>query len=348
MRKVDPSWSAFTGKIWLLALSWSMAVGTALYVAHTLVSWSVRSNPAPLINVFLLLAPWLIAWLTLGAALVLTYARRARELAEPNAIDYKAHKLLDSTWFKKFRLFLLGAWFAFTFFEVVVRPLFTSSDGSNPLYFDPRTNLMAMIYLALRDALLPLAFLAYALPSLIWVRRALSTQPLPLPQTTTATLVSSSRRIVQFFRWVMLGATGWLFVLVIAIPIIRHFGNPSTIAPVSSISLVVIVTLYTFWVPTALVRLAWLFSTVEGKSYPRMSMFLRFVAWSTPICLAIMGIARALIYDVFGLGGDPAGSMVEMLNLLLVFCLPAAAFVAVNFVYHPLHREMSRQEAPAA
>lgn len=353
MRKIDPSWLAFTNKKWLLTLSWSMVVGSFIYLCHSATTWLIKPPTRSLLGFFDEVAPLFFSWFTLGAALVLNQAIRATNSAEIDGRESAVEKFFANRFVRILRTTILLTGLGFVVFDMVGKQFFLEADGTPALRFGSPFLLSTQILVVAKELLLPFAFLTYAVPTWIWSRRAAKANLSTTSEVDSATWVKLTRGLVRFFRWFMVACVSWLFVASFLAPYIPR-ANPYdyTYTKLLSIALFAMLGLYIAWVPVALIRLRWLFQTEVGRTYDGVASVLKFVSWSTPITLAVAGLIPGLLFSSrLGNLNDPILSpllgLVLQTNYLVLFAVSAAAFVAVNTAYRRQIRSDSEPATPS-
>jgi hypothetical protein len=350
MRKKDPSWLAFTNKKWLLALSWSMLVGSLIYLAHAATTWLIKPPTKSLLGFFEEVAPPFFSWFTLGAALVLNQAMRVANTAKITDRETAIEKFFANRFVRILRTTILLAGLGFVVFDIVGKQFFLEADGTPALRFGSPFLLSTQILVVAKELLLPFAFLTYAVPTWIWSRRAAKANLSTTHEVDSATWIKLTRRLVRFFRWFMVVCVSWLFVASFLARYIPR-ANPYdyTYTKLLSIALFSMLGLYIAWVPVAIIRLRWLFQTEVGRKYDGIASVLKFVSWSTPITLAIAGLTPALLLSgpLANLNDpilSPLVGLVLQTNFTVLFAISAGAFVAVNTAYR---RQIRSDREPA-
>ena len=339
MRKIDPSWAAFTSKRWLNALTLAMPLGALMYVAQVIIAMTLMPASPTMLGYIVEVAPIYYPWLTLGAVYLLTQAKRSVTLGEVQGPESKIETFFANRIVRAVRLSILMLGIGFAIFNTVVWQFLVGAFGVDALRFGLPYMPATQILFAIISLLLPVAFVAYALPLSVWARRAAKANLSTKREVDAVSWVTLTRRKVRFFRWFMVGCVSWLVVLGFAVPFMP-VTSPTDLTPANllSLSLFAIFALYIIWVPAALIRLRWLFHTEVGRHFKAVAGFLRFVSWSMPITLAIAGLLPGLVYSSrLGQISDSLphvllGQLLQV-NLIVLYPVTAAAFVAVNVAY---------------
>ena len=339
MRKIDPSWAAFTSKRWLNALTLAMPLGALMYVAQVIIAMTLMPASPTMLGYFVEVAPIYYPWLTLGAVYLLTQAKRSVTPGEVQGPESKIETFFANRIVRAVRLSILMLGIGFAIFNTVVWQFLVGAFGVDALRFGLPFVPATQILFAIISLLLPVAFVTYGLPLWVWARRAAKANLSTKREVDAVSWVTLTRRKVRFFRWFMVGCVAWLVALGFAVPFMPRT-SPTDLTPANllSLSLFAIFALYIIWVPAALIRLRWLFHTEAGSRFDAVARILNFVSWSMPISLAIQGILPGLIFS--SRLGQSHNSLLHALlglifqtNIMVLFPITAAAFVAVNVAY---------------
>ena len=336
MRKIDPSWAAFTSKRWLNALTLAMPLGALIYVAQMIIAMTLMPASSSMLGYFVEVAPIFYPWLTLGAVYLLTQAKRSVTPGEVAGPESKIETFFANRIVSKVRQSILMLGIGFAIFGRVATQFLVATFGVDALRFGLPSVPATQILFAVISLLLPVAFVTYALPLSVWARRAAKANLSTKREVDAVSWVKLTRRKVRFFRWFMVGCVAWLFLMALLTPLIHSRGM--LLSLLLGLSLYAILGLYIAWVPVALIRLRWLFQTEVGRTYDGVAGVLKFVSWSTPITLAIAGLIPGLLFSSrLGNLNDPILSpllgLVLQTNYVVLFAISAAAFVAVNSAY---------------
>jgi len=350
MRKIDPSWATFTSKRWLNALTLAMPLGALMYVAQMIIAITLMPASATMLGYYVEIASLYYPWFTLGAVYLLTQAKNSVTPGDVKGPESKIEAFFANRIVSKVRLIILMLGIGFAIFNTVAMQFFVAAFGVDALRFGLPYVPTTQILFAIISLLLPVAFVTYALPLSIWARRAAKSNLSTKREVDAVSWVKLTRRKVRFFRWFMVGCVAWLVVLGFAVPFMPRT-SPTDLTPANllSLSLFAIFALYIIWVPAALIRLRWLFHTEVGSRFDAVARILKFVSWSMPISLAIQGIFPGLIFS--SRLGQSHNSLLHALlglvfqtNIMVLFPITAAAFVAVNVAYRK-QLKINRQPA---
>jgi hypothetical protein len=232
-------------------------------------------------------------------------------------------------------------------FSRIAMQFLVATFGVEALSFGLPSVPATQILFAVISLLLPIAFVAYALPLSVWARRAAKANLSTKREVDAVSWVTLTRRKVRFFRWFMVGCVAWLFLMALLTPLITNRGM--LLSFLLGLSLYAILGLYSVWVPGAIIRLRWLFETEVGRHFKAVAGFLRFVSWSMPITLAFAGLLPGLVFS--SRLGQMSDSLPHLLlgqllqvNLIVLYPVTAAAFVAVNVAYR---KQLKINQLPA-
>jgi hypothetical protein len=347
MRKIDPSWAAFTSKRWLNALTLAMPLGALIYVAQMIIAMTLMPASPTMLGYFVEVAPIFYPWLTLGAVYLLTQAKRSVTPGEVAGPESKIETLFANRIVSKVRQSILMLGIGFAIFGRVATQFLVATFGVDALRFGLPSVPATQILFAIISLLLPVAFVAYALPLSVWARRAAKANLSTKREVDAVSWVKLTRRKVRFFRWFMVGCVAWLFLMALLTPLIHSRGM--LLSLLLGLSLYAILGLYSVWVPGAIIRLRWLFETEVGRHFKAVAGFLRFVSWSMPITLAFAGLLPGLVFS--SRLGQMSDSLPHLLlgqllqvNLVVLYPVTAAAFVAVNVAYR---KQLKINQLPA-
>lgn len=339
MRKIDPSWAAFTSKRWLNALTLAMPVGALMYVTQLIIAMTLMPASPTMLGYYVEIASLYYPWFTLGAVYLLTQAKSSVNPGDVKGPESKIEAFFANRIVSKVRLSILMLGIGFTIFNLTAMPILVTTLGVDAVRYGLPLVPATQILFAVISLLLPIAFVAYALPLSVWARRAAKANLSTKREVDAVSWVTLTRRKVRFFRWFMVGCVAWLVVLGFAVPFMPRT-SPTDLTPANllSLSLFAIFALYIIWVPAALIRLRWLFHTEVGSRFDAVARILKFVSWSMPISLAIQGILPGLIFS--SRLGQSHNSLLHALlglvfqtNIMVLFPITAAAFVAANIAY---------------
>jgi hypothetical protein len=232
-------------------------------------------------------------------------------------------------------------------FSRIAMQFLVATFGVEALSFGLPSVPATQILFAVISLLLPLAFVAYALPLSVWARRAAKANLSTKREVDAVSWVTLTRRKVRFFRWFMVGCVAWLFLMALLPPLTTNRGM--LLSFLLGLSLYAILGLYSVWVPGAIIRLRWLFETEVGRHFKTVAGFLRLVSWSMPITLAFAGLLPGLVFS--SRLGQMSDSLPHLLlgqllqvNLIVLYPVTAAAFVAVNVAYR---KQLKINQLPA-
>jgi hypothetical protein len=315
-----------------------MAIGALLYISKEVIAWFMVSASQTTFGYFVRFSPLYCSWLTLGATYLLTQAQRA---ADPELVsgpvssveNFFAHRTVNNV-----RISILTVAIGFDLYNQYAIQIWFSALGPSVLSLGSPFLMWSKVFVIVNTFLWPIAFLSYAVPLSVWARRAAKANLSTKREVDAVSWVALTRRKVRFFRWFMVGCLGWLVALVFISPFTQRMA-PSGYMPILflGLALYAILGFHIIWVPAALIRLSWLFSTEVGKRFVTVASILRFACWSTPVTLAIAGIIPALPSSHFeGALSEtvltPLG-LVFQTNYLVLFVASAAAFIAANIAY---------------
>lgn len=347
MRKIDPSWAAFTSKRWLNALTLAMPLGALIYVAQMIIAMTLMPASSSMLGYFVEVAPIFYPWLTLGAVYLLTQAKRSVTPGEVAGPESKIETFFANRIVSKVRQSILMLGIGFAIFGRVATQFLVATFGVDALRFGLPSVPATQILFAVISLLLPVAFVTYALPLSVWARRAAKANLSTKREVDAVSWVKLTRRKVRFFRWFMVGCVAWLFLMALLTPLIHSRGM--LLSLLLGLSLYSILGLYSVWVPGAIIRLRWLFETEVGRHFKAVAGFLRFVSWSMPITLAFAGLLPGLVFS--SRLGQMSDSLPHLLlgqllqvNLIVLYPVTAAAFVAVNVAYR---KQLKINQLPA-
>jgi hypothetical protein len=336
MRKIDPSWAAFTSKRWLNALTLAMPLGALMYVAQMIIAMTLMPASPTMLGYFVEVASLYYPWLTLGAVYLLTQAKRSVTPGMVEGPESKIETFFANRIVSRIRLSILVLGIGLAIFSRIAMQFLVATFGVEALSFGLPSVPATQILFAVISLLLPIAFVAYALPLSVWARRAAKANLSTKHEVDAVSWVTLTRRTVRFFRWFMVGCVAWLFLVAALAPVIWKIDFlPSFLL---GLSLYAILGLYAVWVPGAILRLRWLFETEVGRHFKPVAGFLRFVSWSMPITLAIAGLLPGLVYS--SRLGQMSDSLPHVLlgqlqqaNLIVLYPVTAMAFIAANIAY---------------
>ena len=347
MRKIDPSWAAFTSKRWLNALTLAMPLGALIYVAQMIIAMTLMPASSSMLGYFVEVASLYYPWLTLGAVYLLTQAKRSVTPGEVAGPESKIETFFANRIVSKVRQSILMLGIGFAIFGRVATQFLVATFGVDALRFGLPSVPATQILFAVISLLLPVAFVTYALPLSVWARRAAKANLSTKREVDAVSWVKLTRRKVRFFRWFMVGCVAWLFLMALLTPLIHSRGM--LLSLLLGLSLYSILGLYSVWVPGAIIRLRWLFETEVGRHFKAVAGFLRFVSWSMPITLAFAGLLPGLVFS--SRLGQMSDSLPHLLlgqllqvNLIVLYPVTAAAFVAVNVAYR---KQLKINQLPA-
>jgi hypothetical protein len=336
MRKIDPSWAAFTSKRWLNALTLAMPLGTLMYVAQMIIAMTLMPASPTMLGYFVEVAPLYYPWLTLGAVYLLTQAKRSVTPGMVQVPESKIETLFANRIVSRVRLSILVLGIGLAIFSRIAMQFLVATFGVEALSFGLPSVPATQILFAVISLLLPIAFVAYALPLSVWARRAAKANLSTKREVDAVSWVTLTRSKVRFFRWFMVGCVAWLFLVALLTPLITR--ADMLLSLLLGLSLYAILGLYSVWVPGAIIRLRWLFETEVGRHFKAVAGFLRFVSWSMPITLAFAGLLPGLVFSSrLGQMSDSLphlilGQLLQV-NLIVLYPVTAAAFIAVNVAY---------------
>jgi hypothetical protein len=336
MRKIDPSWAAFTSKRWLNALTLAMPLGALMYVAQMIIAMTLMPASPTMLGYFVEIASLYYPWFTLGAVYLLTQAKSSVNPGDVKGPESKIEAFFANRIVSKVRLSILMLGIGFTIFNLTAIPILVTTLGVDAVRYGLPLVPATQILFAVISLLLPVAFVTYALPLSVWARRAAKANLSTKREVDAVSWVTLTRRKVRFFRWFMVGCVAWLFLVGLLTPLIWGIGFVNSL--LLGLSLYAILGLYAVWVPGAILRLRWLFETEVGSRFEAVARILKFVSWSMPITLAIAGMLPGLIFS--SRLGQNNGSLAHMLlgqilqtNYIVLFPVTAAAFIAANIAY---------------
>jgi hypothetical protein len=336
MRKIDPSWATFTSKRWLNALTLAMPLGALMYVAQMIIAMTLMPASPTMLGYFVEVAPLYYPWFTLGALYLLTQAKRSVTPGEVEGPESKIEDFFANPIVSRIRLSILIIGIGLAIFSRIAMQFLVATFGVEALSFGLPSVPATQILFAVISLLLPIAFVAYALPLSVWARRAAKANLSTKREVDAVSWVTLTRRKVRFFRWFMVGCVAWLFLMALLTPLITNRGM--LLSFLLGLSLYAILGLYSVWVPGAIIRLRWLFETEVGSRFEAVARILKFVSWSMPITLAIAGALPGLVFS--SRLGQNNGSLAHMLlgqilqtNYIVLFPVTAAAFIAANIAY---------------
>ncbi|MFM2184397.1 MAG: hypothetical protein RIS55_45, partial [Actinomycetota bacterium] len=295
MRKIDPSWAAFTSKRWLNALTLAMPLGTLMYVAQMIIAMTLMPASPTMLGYFVEVAPLYYPWLTLGAVYLLTQAKRSVTPGMVQVPESKIETLFANRIVSRVRLSILVLGIGLAIFSRIAMQFLVATFGVEALSFGLPSVPATQILFAVISLLLPIAFVAYALPLSVWARRAAKANLSTKREVDAVSWVTLTRSKVRFFRWFMVGCVAWLFLVALLTPLITR--ADMLLSLLLGLSLYAILGLYSVWVPGAIIRLRWLFETEVGRHFKAVAGFLRFVSWSMPITLAFAGLLPGLVFS---------------------------------------------------
>jgi hypothetical protein len=339
MRKIDPSWATFTSKRWLNALTLAMPLGALMYVAQMIIAMTLMPASPTMLGYFVEVAPLYYPWLTLGAVYLLTQAKRSVTPGMVEGPESKIETFFANPIVSRIRLSILMIGIGLAIFSRIAMQFLVATFGVEALSLGLPSVPATQILFAVISLLLPIAFVAYALPLSVWARRAAKANLSTKREVDAVSWVTLTRSKVRFFRWFMVGCVTWLVAMVFALPLMRSL-NAAALTPslLLGLSLYAILGLYAVWVPGAILRLRWLFETEVGRHFKPVAGFLRFVSWSMPITLAIAGLLPGLVFS--SRLGQNSGSLAHVLlgqlfqvNLIVLYPVTAMAFIAANIAY---------------
>ena len=347
MREIDPSWATFTSKRWLNALTLAMPLGALMYVAQMIIAMTLMPASATMLGYFVEVAPLYYPWLTLGAVYLLTQAKRSVTPGMVEGPESKIEAFFANSIVSRIRLSILMIGIGLAIFSRIAMQFLVATFGVEALSFGLPSVPATQILFAVISLLLPLAFVAYALPLSVWARRAAKANLSTKREVDAVSWVTLTRRKVRFFRWFMVGCVAWLFLMALLPPLTTNRGM--LLSFLLGLSLYAILGLYSVWVPGAIIRLRWLFETEVGRHFKAVAGFLRFVSWSMPITLAFAGLLPGLVFS--SRLGQMSDSLPHLLlgqllqvNLIVLYPVTAAAFVAVNVAYR---KQLKINQLPA-
>jgi hypothetical protein len=347
MRKIDPSWAAFTSKRWLNALTLAMPLGALMYVAQMIIAMTLMPASPTMLGYFVEVAPVYYPWLTLGAVYLLTQAKRSVTPGMVEGAESKIETFFANRIVSRVRLSILVLGIGLAIFSRIAMQFLVATFGVEALSFGLPSVPATQILFAIISLLLPVAFVTYALPLSVWARRAAKANLSTKREVDAVSWVTLTRRKVRFFRWFMVGCVAWLFLMALLTPLITNRGM--LLSFLLGLSLYAILGLYSVWVPGAIIRLRWLFETEVGRHFKTVAGFLRLVSWSMPITLAFAGLLPGLVFS--SRLGQMSDSLPHLLlgqllqvNLIVLYPVTAAAFVAVNVAYR---KQLKINQLPA-
>jgi hypothetical protein len=324
-----------------------MPLGALMYVAQMIIAMTLMPASATMLGYFVEVAPLYYPWLTLGAVYLLTQAKRSVTPGTVEGPESKIEVFFANRIVSKVRLSILMLGIGFTIFNLTAMPILVTTLGVDAVRYGLPLVPATQILFAVISLLLPVAFVTYALPLSVWARRAAKANLSTKREVDAVSWVTLTRRKVRFFRWFMVGCVAWLFLMALLTPLITNRGM--LLSFLLGLSLYAILGLYSVWVPGAIIRLRWLFETEVGRHFKTVAGFLRLVSWSMPITLAFAGLLPGLVFS--SRLGQMSDSLPHLLlgqllqvNLIVLYPVTAAAFVAVNVAYR---KQLKINQLPA-